>query len=265
MTPAPLFFALLPLAVSAPQDPAADAARLVPPGSFLTLRVDSAEGLHRLAARLAGMAGDDGPADAAAMLAEMDLPGDTAQIDAARPGYVALSLQGMGMLTTFVVPARDAAAFTASLADETSLHTASAGAYVGVSQQAGYAALADPNPLVAALRPGLAAARIDLKTLIQTFRPMIEMGMGQLERMRDQAALGMEQDAPMDMAALLEVYVEGIWAFLDSADQLDLALEFDGSAGQQRAWLTTLPDSPMAKMGGDERFDLRPAARWIDP
>lgn len=265
MIHAPLLLTVLPLAVAVPQDAAADAARLVPLGSFLTLRVESAESLHALGARMTAMAGEDVPADAAALLAEMDLPGDTSQIDVTRPGYVALALQGMATMPTFVVPVRDAAAFTASLADDPSLHTAVVGGYVGISQQPGYAALAQPNPLVTALRPGMASARLDLKSLIQTFRPMIEMGMGQLEMMMDQAALEMEQDAPMDMAALLEVYVEGIWAFLDSADQLDLALAYDGKSAQLRSWLSTLPESPMAAMGGEERFDLRPAARWIDP
>lgn len=265
MVQAALLLVLAPFAGLVPQDSAADAARLVPPGSFLTLRVESAERLHEFIGRFAAMGGEELPGDAAAMLSDLELPGDASQLDTSRPGYVALSLQGMATLPTFVVPVRDAAAFQASLAGDASLHTASLGGYVGVSQQPGYAALAEPNPLVTALRPGMASARLDLKTLIQTFRPMIEMGMNQLEMMMDQAAFEMEQDAPMDMAALLELYVDGIWAFLDSADQLDVALTYDGKVVQARSWLSTLPDSPMASFGGDQVFDLRPAARWIDP
>jgi len=68
-----------------------------------------------------------------------------------------------------------------------------------------------------------------------------------------------------DEAALLEVYVEGLWAFLDSADQLDLTLDFDGKAVQVRSWLSTLADSPMASVGGDQHFELGKAAAWIDP
>lgn len=260
-----LLSALLPLPASLAQgSEAAEAARLVPADAFLAVRVESAERFHALAVRFARMGGDDVPADAAALLAEMDVPGDLAQIDAARPAYLALSLGGAPVVATFVVPARDAQAYATSLAGDATLSTAVLGSYVGVSMRPGYAAEAQASALAGALRPGLLTARVDLATLIRTFRPMIEMGLEQVEMMMDQMA-EQQQDTPMDMGALLEVYVDGLWAFVDSADQLDLALDFDGRVLHQRASLSTLADSPLARLGGEGSYDLRPAACWIDP
>jgi hypothetical protein len=263
MTHALLLSALLPFVSPGSQDPA-EAARLVPADAFLTVRVESAARLHALAARFARMGGDEVPADAAALLRDMDVPGDAAQIDVARPAYVAFSLGngGMAPAPTFVVPVRDAQAYAASLAEDATLQTAVSGGYVGISTVPGYAA-AGSDAALATLRPGLISASLDLATLIKTFRPMIEMGLDQVEMMMDQMAV--EQDAAMDMGALMEVYVDGLWAFVDSADQLDLVFEFDGTLLQQRVWLSTLADSPMAKLGGEGSFDLRPAAAFVDP
>lgn len=259
-----LFLSALSPFCTAAQDPAAsDVARLVPADAFLTVRVESAERLHGLAVRLASLGDQVLPADAVALLSEMDVPGDVAQIDLARPAFVALSLGGGSVVPTFVVPARDAQAYASSLAAEATFASAVQGAYVGVSLRPGYAAAGAANPMVAALRPGLVSARVDLSTLIRTFRPMIEMGLGQVEMMMDQ--MPMDQAAGMDMGAMLEVYVDGLWAFVDSADQLDLVLDFDGKLLQQRSWLSTLPESPMAELGGSESYDLRPAAGWFDP
>lgn len=264
MTTALCLHVLLPLLSAGAQDPAAEVARLVPADAFLTVRVESAERLHDVAVRFARLGGDDVPADAAALLDQMDVPGDVAEIDVARPAYMALSLGGGSAVPTFIVPARDAQAYAASLAADATLTAAALGGYVGVSTSLGYAAANEANPMLAALRPGLVSARIDLASLIKTFRPMIEMGLSQVEMMMDQMA--MEQEAsPMDMGALLEVYIDGLWAFVDSADQLDMVFDFDGKIFQQRAWLSTLADSPMAELSGPESFDLRPAAGWLDP
>jgi hypothetical protein len=260
----PSLIALLTLCTTAAQDGASgDAARLVPADAFLVLRVESAESLHALATRFARLGGEEPPGDVGAMLAELDLPGDTGQIDLARPAFFALSLSGGSAVPTFVVPTRDAQAYATSLEGAAEFHAAALGGYVGVSQRAGYAAAGEPSAVLGALRPGLISARVDLASLIRTYRPLIEMGLGQFERMMDEADL--EQEAGMDVAALMEVYFDAIWAFVDSADQLDLAFDFDGKVAQKRVWLTTLADSPMAKLGGAQTYDLRPAAGWIDP
>jgi hypothetical protein len=265
MTNALLLSALLPLCLPAAQGAeAADAAKLLPADAFLAVRVESAERLHALAVCFARMGGEEVPADVAALLGDMDVPGDVAQIDPARPAFVALSLGGMSVVPTFVVPARDPQSYATSLAADATLSTAVLGGYVGVSLRPGYAAGTEASALAGALRPGLVSARIDLATLIRTYRPMIEMGLDQMEMFMDQMSME-QQDVSMDMGALLEVYVDGLWDFVDSADQLDLVLDFDGKVVQQRAWLSTLADSPMAELGGEGSFDLRPGAGRIDP
>lgn len=257
-------FALLPLWTATVQDAGAlDAARLVPADAILAVRVESAEQLHGLATRFARLSGEELPGDVVTMLGDMDVPGDSSQIDTKRPAYFALSLAAGSAAPTFVVPVRDAQAYSTSLGGLEGFQFAVQGGYVGVSQKPGYAAGAQASALVSALRPGLISMRVDLASLIRTYRPLIEMGLGQFEMMMDEMSL--EEDAAMDMTALMEVYFDGIWAFVDSADQLDLVFDYDGKVAQKRVWLATLDGSPMAKMGGTQAYDLRPGVGLLDP
>ena len=69
---------------------------------------------------------------------------------------------------------------------------------------------------------GTASVHVDMKAMIATFRPTIEMLLEMVEGQMDQAAK--TQGAPFDMNSMFEAYIDGIWAFMDSAESLDLAL-----------------------------------------
>jgi hypothetical protein len=242
-----------------------EAALLVPDGTVLVARCESIDRLLELVNIFAslGEAKAGTPLDAAAVLEGMELPGDAAQIDNTRPLLVALSLaSGSGEPVTFIVPVKDAPAFQASLGADELWQSAVSGSYVGLSKIPGYAVRTEASGLVSALRPGLVSLHVDLATVIQTFRPLIEMGLDQVEMMMDQASMS---EGSVDMSAILELYMDAIWAFVDSANGLDVAFTFDGRLIEAQSTLTTLEGSPLAKFGGDAKHDLRPAARYLDP
>jgi hypothetical protein len=111
--------------------------------------------------------------------------------------------------------------------------------------------------------PGAFSVSIDLEELYETWGGMIEMGLQSIEQ---QAAAGaaVTAGAGMDVQAAMGVYFDGIRAFLDSAEGLDLALLEDGEDVALHWVYTAFEDSDLDGWGGTGGLPEKlPAA--IDP
>ena len=258
---------LLPLAgllLTTPSAQDAEIARLVPADAVFVLRLESVDGLLEVVNVFASV-GDNEPMDAGKLLGDMDLPGDAGQVDPSRPLLlaVAASPQTPEPVVTFVLPVRDVQAYQGSLAAQSRWRSATAGGYVGVSAGQGYALAAEPTALAAGLRPGVASMRLDLETLIAAYRPIIQMGLEQVEMQLDMLA-GMAA-GPVDIGPMLELYLDMVWDFIDSADRLDLGLVQTAGSLELAGALSTLEGSPMAAWGGAAPADLSSWPGQVDP
>ncbi len=238
-----------------------DAARLVPGDAHVLVRLESVQSALELVNTFATMAtGGALTLDAHLLLSQLDVPGDVDKIAPDKPLLMCFSIGPAGPVTTLVLPVTDAAGYAASLpagdaaSGEPGRSTARSGGYVGVSTRAGYAAAAEPSLLAKGLRPGIASVHVDLKTLIATFRPIIEDGLDSFEGALDQ--MGGAQATPFDMTPMFEAYIDGIWAFVDSAESLDLGLEKRGQALELAGTFTALEKSQLAGFGGEGAIDL---------
>lgn len=253
--------ALVPVATT-PPSAAQDAAQLVPADATMVFRIDSLASMRGLMSEFAEMFqeqfGDEELMDF--LEDELGLPGDLGKLDRSQPLYVALTIDMAGPVRTFVVPSTDAAGLVASMADEkgpggASWVAATSGNYVGVSNKEGYALGGEPSGLLSELAPGTVSMRIDLGTLISTFRPLIEMGLEQAELQMDQIAE--MKDTPFDITPMLEAYLDFTWDVVDSADRFDLSLG-TADGGLDTSFAFRVKDgSPLADFGGERTVDLR--------
>jgi len=207
-----------------------DAARLVPPSTNVLVRLESLRAWNELVRGFAPL-GDEELAsyDLQQYLDSMGWDPSRQEavpnpaLDPARPLYLAFEFNPVA--GTLVAPVDSEAAFHFHPeffgGGEESAHL---GSYTGISMLPGYAASEAPSPLLAGLRPGLVSAHVDLATLIATFRPVIDMGLRQVEMQLDQ----MPSTDGLDMEGLMELYLGMVRSMLDSAQSLDLALEREG-------------------------------------
>jgi hypothetical protein len=263
------FFAALVLSLPQSTAPAVqgdDAAWLVPADATVVVRLESAQAWNELVRAFAPLAGEaaaqhDLQAVLDALASPPSLGGEAAtpRLDPARPLYLAVTLDpSAGQFVTLVAPVTNGQQFrfqpmlgpTANLVR---------GGYTAVSNRPGYAANAAPNALLAELRAGVLSAHVDLATLIAVYRPLIDMGLAQLEATVDRAPV--DDEMSFDVQPLMEVYLGAARALVNGADSLDLALErrgdelglrFDYREREERA-------------GGAAIADVTPLLGYVDP
>lgn len=244
-----------------------EAARLVPADATILVRFQSFQDAVELVHDFAPLGGETPlTLDVATLLTMMQVPGDHAAIDAARPVYLALAIDPNAMqpATTWVLPVRDAAGFQRPLAElDGLLKAAVLGGYVGVSMAPNYAASAAPSPLAARLRPGIAAVHLDLATLVALYRPLIDMGLDMAES--ELAAMASQPGAMPQMQPLLEAYLEAGRTILDSAEALDVALEVEGRRLAFRTDFVAKAGSELDGWTIESGADLAQLAGCIDP
>lgn len=244
-------------------------AKLVPVGTAIYVQAPS---IDRLATSIRNVMAAFDPDQAATMdvdemLEGLDLPGSMKEIDRTKPLAVCLVLPaepGAEPSPTFLVPALSPESFVRSVAESApGLSTAVHGGYVAVSM----AAEAKPGPTPAAialdLPTGDVVARLDVQRLVEHFRPMIDMGLGQMtsamESMSPQAMGGMA------VGPFMKVYADGIRAVLDSGQTLDLALRLDGGILEIASVLTAREKSALDGFGSGQKTEAKALARFLDP
>jgi general secretion pathway protein G len=240
-------------------------ARLVPEGTVVYVRASSIDGLEQSARKIVG-AFDPRTAERFEideLLSELDLPGDLEQVDRTQPIAVCVSLgQSSEPVPTFLVPVKSVEGYTLSLAGQAG-KPAVEGNYVAVSQMPGPARGTGPAAIALDLPAGDVVARIDLETLIERFRPIIDMGLGQIEA--QMASMPQAATGGLDVAPLMRIYAGGIRAVVDAAERLDLAVRLQGNRLEIAEALTVLETSELAHLGSPERTDVASVARFIDP
>lgn len=240
-----------------------DAARIVPAEAAVLVRLESARALDELVHAFAPITG----ADAArfelqvwldSLASDEQAPDARPRLDPERPLYFALTLDPAGGPSwTVAAPVVNGQPFQlhATFGASTSQVV---GSYAALTSRPVFEASTAASALFAGLHPGLVSVRIDLAKLIATFRPLIEMGLAQAEGALDQLPAG---DMPFDVQPLLEVYLEGARALLDSARTLDLALERRG----ERLTLAGTFTEEAERLGEVAQADVGPLLGLLDP
>ncbi len=262
-------FLLCPASLRAQTPPAGDAlAKLVPLGTVVYVQAPSLERLgaaiHKTVATFSPEAAEKFDVDS--MLHDMELPGSTKEIDRQKPIAFCLVFPPTAEsepTPAFLVPATAPEAFAKAVAGSGSHATAQVeGSYVLVSQSPDVKHGLDPAAIAMGLPAGEVVARIDVKRIVDRFRPYIEMGLGQIEQM----AAGMPPQATsgMDVGPLMKTYADGIRSVIDSGQTLDVAVRLDGNRLEIASALTTLEKSTLADFGSKEKTDARAMARFVD-
>ena len=242
-----------------------DLAALVPPNTTLYIQLDSLDSLDESQALFTGEFGEQAAFRPVLdqMLGEVM---DVDLIDTTRPIGVTIDLSSAMSgppIIAFVVPVRDTDGFLGSLSGPDPSAAAVEGTYVGVPISPGYVRGEGTNPLTDGLLAGDISVRADLAAIIEVFDPMIQDGIEQMS---------MEFDDPqmtalaggMDIAPILDLYVDGFQSFMDSAETLDLALETDGSRLDLRMAFTVAEGSELAELAAGSTGGVREIAGYVD-
>ena len=253
--------ALVPLSFQAPA--VDDAASLVPADAALLVRIESLNGLAELAQAFSELEPGQEPPSAAELLAGFAYPGPAANVDAARPLFLALSFRPDSPapgLTWIVAAASGSTLALDNSESALTLHTQ--GDYTAITNQPGAPRPSAASPLVAALPPGLVALHVDLAGLIQRFRPLIDMGLREAEL--QMANMPQQASMPFDMEGLFEWYFDRAHEIVDSAEALELGLAHDGRTLALRGTYRVKAGSPQV-FAPLETTALAPFAGLIDP
>jgi len=255
-------------AAQPPKAPESGLAKLVPAGTAIYVEAPSVD---RLAASIRKVTAAFDPDRAAAMdleesLKDLDLPGSVKEIDRTKPIGICMVLPaepGGQPAPTFLVPAVSPENYARSVAESgPGLATAIHGNYVAVSM----GAEAKPGPAPAAIAQGLPegeiVARLDVQRLVEHFRPMIDMGLGQMSAAME--SVPPETTGGMDVKPLMKAYADGIRSVLDSGQTLDFALRLDGNVLEISSALTAREGSALDGFGSKEKTDAKALARFLD-
>jgi hypothetical protein len=268
VAPAALLLAVVPT-LRAQTAPGADAlAKLVPEGTAVYVQAPSLERLGN-AVRKVIAAFDKEKAqsfDLDAMIAEGELPISPKNIDHSKPIAFCLVLpegQGSDPAPTLLLPATNPDELVKEIAGSgMPFKTAVENGYVTVSMSPDAKHGAGPVAIATGLPAGEIVARIDLKRLVAHFRPMIDMGLAQLQMMM--AAVPAQAAGGIDIAPVMKLYGDGIRAVIDSGETLDLALKLDGNRCEIASALTAQEKSSLAEFGSKEKTDVKSLARYVD-
>jgi hypothetical protein len=238
-------------------------AALVPKDAFCVLRVASLDEAQAMLRSLSRAFAPDEDAEAIDMreLLPALAPGvDSALVAGDRPLAIAFSLDATTKqpLPTAILPIADIDAYKASLAEPA---PPIRGSYVAHSQVPGYEPAAETPALALGAPAGTLAASVDLETMIEEFRPMIEMGLDQVEQMMEMQPV---PAAGMDPGEIFALYFDGVRAVLDSAERLDLSLAAPRGEVDLRWRLSVSEGSPMAALAGAGPTSIRETAKLAD-
>lgn len=277
-----------------PLDAESTIARLVPSGAFCIVKIPSIDSLAAtVRATLHAVAPEQEESfDLDKVLSsDLELPGSIALIDHKKPLALCLSFDGPGFepLPTFIVPVTSRDEFLKSLpaplelpksaetekAEKTSgvpdpdakpprAQPVTLGDYVGFTHLSKYSVAESPRSLAANMLPGAISARVDLESMFETMRPMIEPILGQIE-MTMESAPSASTIPGVDSKALASQYLDGVRAFIDSADMLDLAASMQGTRCELASVFTALEKSALADMGSKEKSGIESSAKYFDP
>ncbi len=240
-----------------------DFARLVPKEAVVFVRLSSLDELAAPIERLrAAFAPGEKRATPLYMLEEAGFFGDPKLVDTKAPLGLALivSPEAPQPSPVIIVKTAEPESFIASLEPPWRDATAVSGSFVSMSLGA-TSPSDEPKRLLQGLPEGLLVARIDLATLIETFRPLIDMGLLQAESM----LASPQSIVPFDFGGFFQYFIEFAADFLDSAQSLDLELDVDGTAVELSGTLTVFEGSPLAECARPEAFDYRELAARLDP
>lgn len=267
---APIAFVLGSSLPRAQQAPAPDAlAKLVPEGTVVYVQAPSLERLNAAVAKVVKLfkPGDDQAPDVDQLLGQMDIPGAAKEVDHQKPIAFCLVLpaqQGGEPSPVFLVPAKSPENFVRSMSAAPSKMKASIeGDYVCVSESAAVKHGTAPAAIAVGLPAGELVARIDVKRIVAFYRPILEMGLAQVE-----SAMATQPGTVVngvDLKPILKTYMDGVRSILDSGEGLDLALRLDGDRLEFASAMTMIEKSVLAGFGSKEKTDVRQLARFLDP
>lgn len=267
---APITLVLGSSLLRAQQAPAPDAlANLVPEGTVVYVQAPSLERLNAAVAKVAKLLkpGDDQAPDVDQLLGQMDMPGAAKEVDHQKPIAFCLVLpaqQGGQPSPVFLVPAKSPENFVRSLSSAPSKpKTSIEGDYVCISGSAAVKHGTAPAAIAVGLPAGELVARIDVKRIVAYYRPILEMGLAQVE-----SAMATQPGTVVngvDLKPILKTYMDGVRSILDSGEGLDLALRLDGDRLEFASAMTMIEKSVLAGFGSKEKTDARQLARFLDP
>jgi len=250
--------------------PAGDAlAKLVPEGTAVFVQAPS---LQRLDAAIRRVMTAFEPEEAASfdidtMLAGMELPGSPKEIDHSRPFAFCLVLPataGTPPSPAFLVPAVSADALVRSITESgMPMTTKVENGYVTVSVSPEIQHAAAPAPIALGLPAGDVVARVDLERLVAHFRPMIDMGLGQMEMMM--TSMPAQATGGIQVGPLMKIYVDCMRSIVESGETLDLVLRLEGNRMEVTSTLRAKEGSALASFASKEKTDTKALAPYLDP
>lgn len=165
---------------------------------------------------------------------------------------------------TIIVAARQPEELGAKFANMPDSSVAISGQFVALRIGEGRASTAGGSPLLEDFPAGLFALRADLGAILKTFRPLIDIGLVEVE---DALRSGADQDPemPVDPAEMIEWYLKLARDLMDSAERMDLAMDLAGGVFALRTEILHREGSPMASVGLKESVDYRALAGRLDP
>jgi general secretion pathway protein G len=256
--------------VPAQQSPAPDAlAKLVPEGTVVYVQASSLDRLDAAVAKVAKLfkPGDEKVPQIDELLGQAGLPGAVNEIDHLKPIAFCLVLPaqpGGQPAPAFFVPAKSPENLVRSMSNAPAKVKASiAGDYVCISESPAVKPGAAPAAIALGLPAGELVARIDVKRIVAYYRPMIEMGLGQLES--SMASAPSSTVNGLDLKPMLKVYMDGVRSIIDSGETLDLALRLDGDRLEFASAMAMIDKSVLAGFGSKTKTDVKSLARFLDP
>ena len=243
-------------------------AKLVPEGTAVYVQAPSLDRLGT-AMRKVVAAFDKEKAqsfDIDAMIADGELPISPKNIDHSRPFAFCLVLPptpGGEPSPTLLLPSTNPEVLVQEIAGSgMPFQTTVESGYVTISMSPDAKHGASPPAIAMGLPAGELVARIDLKRLVAHFRPMIDMGLAQMQMMM--SGMSAQAAGGMDVGSIVKLYVDGIRSVIESGQTLDLALQLDGNRCTIASSLTAQEKSALSEFGSKEKTDVKALARFAD-
>ncbi len=124
------------------------------------------------------------------------------------------------------------------------------GDYIGVSTDPDWQPTSETPLWAKELRDGVLTASLDLESVVETYRPLIEMGLGAMEsQAQNGTGMGEINSVEETMAT-----VKMLRALLESVAGLEIVLDEDGNSIRKELLFSTKPGSPLAP-GPQPSFD----------
>jgi hypothetical protein len=132
------------------------------------------------------------------------------------------------------------------------LQTKVVGDYMGITMGATYPESGE-SELLGTVPNALMGLAIDVEAIVDTFGPMINLGMGMV---RMQATSDLSGDMPMDLGALLDTYFGMAESAMDSIEQARFSINITDSLLDIREEFVISEGSPMSSIAADGNTDI---------